>query len=282
MPRLPRPLPQLVAAETGLRVNTATAGWWEAGSPSLSPAVIVVHDDVIGGCPSRPPGALTTGVRQPTQYVPGPLYNVWIACDLTVWFIAGGRANNAGSGGWAGYTGNSRTIGVCRSFDGNDAGAPPAQTAATAAVCSVLARMYGIPAGNVIGHKEWTTRKSDPHGVNMAQFRAMVAGSNSEVHDMTDEQAAMLKEVHEALTGQTALPYGLRKVLAAAQANPVYLVTTKGRQSTWATDLKTRWELHKFSPVAEKRFGAMPVVLSASDHARFLAVVPERTAAPTG
>lgn len=232
---LPPDLPAMLRGR-GLTVHER-AGWQRFGAATLRPAVIVVHDDIIGGCPTSLPGIIPGGRPD----LPGPLYNLWIECDGDVHIVAGGVANNAGRGSWAGYTGNSRTIGMCRSHhpDGGAHGGTPEQNASASVVCAVLADLYGIPAANVIGHKEWTSRKPDPWHLDMGAFRSQVAAGGQE-DDMTPEQAAKLDQVHAALLGK---PGGLPNVLASVQSAPLMVVWPEGKpRQRWVTDGVFRWK----------------------------------------
>lgn len=175
------------------------------GESYLDAEVIVVHDDIIGGCPAAMPSVIRSGVQQPTQYVPGPLYNLWVACDGTVTIAATGVSNNAGKGGFAGYVGNSRTIGVCRSHHPDHGAAPAKQNDATAVVCAVLSQLQGIPASRCVGHKEWAEgRKSDPWNLDMAVFRRRVEENG--VRPMSDQQRRKLESLaREAAEGRRML-----------------------------------------------------------------------------
>lgn len=128
--------------------------------------------------------------------LPGPLCNASTDMDGDLWLIAQGRANHAGSGSsgvfahvkagdYAGYVselkpgpdnldGNAVYYGNELRYDG---GQPPtakmyaAATRWAAAICD----FHGWSALAVIGHREHTTRKSDPGNCPMNRFRADVA-----------------------------------------------------------------------------------------------------------
>lgn len=181
-----------VLADWDLEVTTLS-GAATRGSSSINPSVIVVHDDIIGGCPTSMPGAIRSGVQQPTQYVPGPLYNIWINCTGRVVLAADGVANNAGEGSSHGFTGNSRTIGICRSHHPDVAAATRAQNDATATVTAVVLTLIDRPTDRAVGHKEWTTRKSDPWDVAMGDFRKAVA--ERRVRPMSPQERRKLLEL---------------------------------------------------------------------------------------
>lgn len=167
---LPADLPRRLDG-AGLDVRTL-GGWERRGRATLAPRVVVVHDDIIGACPRSVPGIIPNGRSD----LPGPLYNLWVECDGTVWVVAGGVSNNAGRGGWGGWTGNSRTVGICRSHhpDGGQRGGTRAQNEAAEVAAEVICAIYRIDASNVVGHKEWTSRKPDPWHLDMAAFRRAV------------------------------------------------------------------------------------------------------------
>jgi hypothetical protein len=128
--------------------------------------------------------------------LPGPLCNASTDMDGDLWLIAQGRANHAGSGSsgvfahvkagdYAGYVselkpgpdnldGNAVYYGNELRYDGGQPPTPKMYAAATrwaAAICD----FHGWSALAVIGHREHTTRKSDPGNCPMNKFRADVA-----------------------------------------------------------------------------------------------------------
>ncbi|MFD7939878.1 peptidoglycan-binding protein [Streptomyces sp. NPDC059755] len=125
--------------------------------------------------------------------LPGPLCHGVIAKDGTVHLVGNGRANHAGSGDGAvlkaviaeqalpapnenDTDGNVHFYGFeCVNLgDGKDPW-PAVQLEAMVRASAALCRAHGWSAASVIGHKEWTSKKIDPRGFTMADFRARVA-----------------------------------------------------------------------------------------------------------
>ncbi|MEU9310078.1 peptidoglycan-binding protein [Streptomyces sp. NPDC048256] len=125
--------------------------------------------------------------------LPGPLCHGVIAKDGTVHLVGNGRANHAGSGDGDvlkaviaeqalpapnenDTDGNVHFYGFeCVNLgDGKDPW-PAVQLEAMVRASAALCRAHGWSAASVIGHKEWTSKKIDPRGFTMADFRARVA-----------------------------------------------------------------------------------------------------------
>lgn len=118
-------------------------------------------------------------VRNGRSDLPGPLCQILLGRDGTVRLIAAGYANHAGYGGpRAGIPanqGNTYSIGI--EAENNGIGEPwsKAQLNAYYRLCAALLKWIGSnDVSKVIGHKEWTSRKIDPAGINMNTFRSNV------------------------------------------------------------------------------------------------------------
>lgn len=134
-------------------------------------------------------------VGRPTEGIPAPLCNVSTDMDGDVWLGAIGRANHAGKGSSAtlakvtsedypnaveikpgpdNIDGNAHFYGNEVRYDG---GQPMTAKQYASAVrwAAAICDHYGWSAQSVIGHREWTTRKSDPGKCPMNKFRADVA-----------------------------------------------------------------------------------------------------------
>ncbi|MEO3851764.1 peptidoglycan recognition family protein [Streptomyces sp. B8F3] len=128
--------------------------------------------------------------------LPGPLCHGVIAKDGTVHLVGHGRANHAGLGdddvlrrviaedyGTTPPTpnenntdGNTRFYGfeAINRGDGYDPW-PHAQLEAIERASAAICRAHDWGAKSVIGHKEWTNQKIDPHGFGMPGMRERVA-----------------------------------------------------------------------------------------------------------
>ena len=109
--------------------------------------------------------------------LPGPLCHVLIGRDGTCYVIAAGVAHHAGTGEWQGVTGNSQAIGI--EVENTGTGTEPWTPMlfdVMVRACRALAKGADIPAAMVCGHKEWAPRrKVDPYGIDMGEFRRLVA-----------------------------------------------------------------------------------------------------------
>jgi peptidoglycan hydrolase-like protein with peptidoglycan-binding domain len=107
----------------------------------------------------------------------GPLSQLGLGRDGTYYIIAAGRCNHAGRGSFAGVTsGNSSFIGIEAENMGTTADPWPAvQLDAYKRGVAAILKHLGQDQSWCIGHKEWTSRKIDPHSIDMDGFRAEVA-----------------------------------------------------------------------------------------------------------
>jgi peptidoglycan hydrolase-like protein with peptidoglycan-binding domain len=95
--------------------------------------------------------------------------------DGTVTVVASGSANHAGHGGYSGIrSGNRNTIGVEAANDGVGEPWSPDQLKAYHILSAAIISHLGTSSDLVIGHKEWTTRKIDPTGIDMSAVRRTV------------------------------------------------------------------------------------------------------------
>lgn len=111
--------------------------------------------------------------------LPGPLSQLLLGRDGTVKVIAGGYCNHAGYGGPQGDVpenmGNTYGWGIEAENNGIGEPWPAAQLNAYYRLCAALMDYSDITdIRNVFGHKEWTSRKIDPAGINMDEFRRNV------------------------------------------------------------------------------------------------------------
>lgn len=161
----------------GLKVEERP-GWRNRGRPyNFYPEAIFVHHTA-SGINSGNFGSENVVVNG-RPGLPGPLCQFLLGRDGKVKIIASGYANHAGYGGpKAGIPanqGNTFAIGI--EAENNGLGEPwsKEQLNAYYRLCASLLVWIGVKdTSKVIGHKEWTTRKTDPAGINMNAFRANV------------------------------------------------------------------------------------------------------------
>lgn len=179
----------------GLVVHENT-GWRTRGYRGRSLAAVngvVVHHtaEPVGTSPAAMARLLGIGRSD----LPGPLCHLYVDRSGGWWVIAAGLANHAGSGWWPGLSGNSDTIGVEAANNGVNEPWPDRQVDSWVRGVAAVADAYGVPTGNVIGHKEWAPgRKPDPKLINMGVFRASVHAERSAMAFTQDEERE-LKEI---------------------------------------------------------------------------------------
>lgn len=140
-------------------VVVEVAGWQTRGSETFHPRGSVDHHTA--GPKSGNSPSLTICINGRPDLA-GPLCNVYIARDNTVYVVAAGRANHAGTGSYKGLSGNSNVYGVERENVGT--GAEPWRRDQHITAAKVhLAFMQGgmFSSDHSCMHKEWTSRKVD-------------------------------------------------------------------------------------------------------------------------
>ncbi|EFQ84703.1 hypothetical protein HMPREF0063_10044 [Aeromicrobium marinum DSM 15272] len=216
--------------KSGLRV-VEVPGWKHEGRPgTFSPRGVAAHhtadtlsDHYSGAELTRREEdyariGLSTGHRE----LPGPLCQIGLGRDGTVYVIAAGRANHAGKvrswGGWVSAgDGNTQAIGI-EAMNSAYEGWSDTQSRAYHRLCAALCDHYGWPRSRVAAHGEISTSgKWDP-GVNgrlidMNAFRAAVAGVTQGDDDMqnTEEQYEIFRHFLAR-----ALRYDIRPLGAGA------------------------------------------------------------------
>lgn len=115
-------------------------------------------------------------VRDGRSDLPGPLSQLGLGRDGTVYVIAAGRSYHAGPTANPGVQGNSFSIGIEAENAGRDPWTP-LQYGAYVKLVAALCRHYKLPASRVYGHKEAAVprgRKGDPN-FSMDDFRKAVS-----------------------------------------------------------------------------------------------------------
>lgn len=109
----------------------------------------------------------------------GPLAQLFLARDGSVYVVSGHRANHAGLGGTYKRipkdSANTYAWGIEAENNGTGEKWTEAQLKAYYRLCAALLTISGNKdVSYAFGHKEWTTRKVDPAGITMAVFRKNV------------------------------------------------------------------------------------------------------------
>jgi hypothetical protein len=192
----------------GLPVQEVT-GWQTRGSDSFAPLGVLVHHTA---APQGKVAPSLTVVVNGREGLSGPLCQVLIDRNAIVHVIAAGRANHAGTGGPLPDVpvnlGNHHLIGIEAEHDGrNEPWTPRMIDTMHMATAAILTRL-GKPAAHCWGHKEWApTRKPDPVGIDMDQFRAAVA------HYMTGDTVPSIHQENAQRILNAWLPE-VRRILA--------------------------------------------------------------------
>lgn len=163
--------------EWGLHVQLKP-GYRDRGRPySFKPRAVICHHTASGSLSGNfaSESIVTTGRSD----LPGPLCQFLLGRDGTVKVIALGYANHAGEGGpRAGIPanlGNSYAYGIEAENNGVGERWSAEQLNAYYRLCAALLDWMNISdVSRVFGHKEWTSRKIDPAGIDMNGFRANV------------------------------------------------------------------------------------------------------------
>jgi hypothetical protein len=164
-----------------LRVKEVS-GWRTRGRPySFSPRGVIFHHTASNAAGGSAPALGTVVDGRPDIGLPGPLCNVLVGRDGTVFVVAAGYANHAGEGGpWRGVpqnSGNAYLIGV--EVENNGIGEPwsPKVLQTCDVVFATLLLGLRRRARWLCGHKEWApTRKIDPARIDMDRYRGRVRG----------------------------------------------------------------------------------------------------------
>lgn len=165
-----------VAQETGYPVK-AVQGWETRGHGGLANDVrVIICHHTAGPEPERTASNYPSFnvVKDGRAGLPGPLAQLGMGFDGTIYVFAAGLAYHAGAGSWRGWTGNSIALGI-EAEDGGDGDWLPAQLDCYPRLVAALCRFLGVGAEWVCGHKEWAPgRKIDPAGIQMDTFRSKV------------------------------------------------------------------------------------------------------------
>lgn len=154
--------------------------WQNNGRPwsdGFHPRAILVHHTASArGSGNFPSLRVVTHGRSD---VPGPLSQFLLGRNGEVYIITGEGANHGGTGGPIGVIrkdmANYDAWGIEAENDGIGEPWPEKQIQAYYRLCAALMQLSNIPyASRIVGHKEYTSRKIDPNGINMSQFRDRV------------------------------------------------------------------------------------------------------------
>jgi hypothetical protein len=155
-------------------------------------------------------------VRDGRSDLPGPLSQLGLGRDGTVYVIAAGVAYHAGKTFYPRQD-NWHTIGIEAEHDGISEW-PPVLHSAYVRLVAALVEHYGVPLSNVQGHKEVAYplgRKIDPN-FDMTDFRARVKRVNaSDVRADLNAAMASTKDALAKVARRPRLRFQLERARAA-------------------------------------------------------------------
>lgn len=165
-----------IARETGYPV-VEVDGWHDRGHGGFADHVGVVVLHHTASCEPEETSSNAPALDVVTygrSDLEGPLAHYVLGFDGTIYVVAAGNAWHAGSGGWQGFSGNETAVGI-EAEDSGDGDWTPEQLDAYPRLVARICWFLGISESGVCGHKEWTSRKIDPAGIDMNSFREEVA-----------------------------------------------------------------------------------------------------------
>lgn len=186
------------ARKSGLNVVELN-GWRTRGHGPLAAVRTIVahHTATSAAVPGNYPSLAI--VRDGRSDLAGPLANLGLGRDGTVYVIAAGLAYHAGRVRETEY-GNAYSIGIEAEHPGVGVW-PNRQYQAYVRLCAALVKHYGLSVGDVLGHKEVCTpvgRKTDPN-FPMAQFRAEIATALAPEPKRPEKVRAAIRVLREQL-----------------------------------------------------------------------------------
>ena len=157
------------------------SGWSSRGHGSMGSIKTIVAHHTAGPLRGNSPSLNVVAYGRPG--LSGPLSQLFLARDGTVYLVAAGVSYHAGRVRSSSY-GNSHSIGIEAENTGlsNDPW-PAHQIDAYAKLCKALCKEFGLSTSRVLGHREVCSpvgRKSDP-SFSMSDFRKKVGGAKGGV-----------------------------------------------------------------------------------------------------
>lgn len=207
-----------VCREAGLTVREVP-GWKTRGRPAstggFDPVGVLVHHTATSKATSDQ--AVVDLLVRGRSDLPGPLCQLGLGRDGTVYVIAAGRANHAGtakaSGTVAAGDGNALYLGIeCFHAGPNEPWSKP-QYDALVRLCAVLSlRVTGGSVATVRGHKETSvTGKIDPT-FDMSKFRDDVDIAMRDLADKHADDRAAITDALRDLREVKARPAALARI----------------------------------------------------------------------
>lgn len=153
------------------------SGWASRGHGTMGSIQSIICHHTAGPSRGNTPSLNVVAYGRPG--LSGPLSQLFLARDGTVYLVAAGVSYHAGRVVSNKYT-NSHAIGIEAEATGVSSW-PAHQVNEYAKLCKALAKEFGLSTSRVVGHKEAApSRKIDPN-FSMSDFRAKVGGAKGGV-----------------------------------------------------------------------------------------------------
>ena len=153
------------------------SGWSSRGHGTMGSIQSIICHHTAGPASGNAPSLNVVAYGRPG--LSGPLSQLFLARDGTVYLVAAGVSYHAGRVVSNKYT-NSHAIGIEAEATGTSSW-PAHQVNEYAKLCKALIKEFGLSTSRVVGHKEAApSRKIDPN-FSMNDFRAKVGGAKGGV-----------------------------------------------------------------------------------------------------
>ena len=181
------------------------SGWSSRGHGSMGSIKTIVAHHTAGPLRGNSPSLNVVAYGRPG--LSGPLSQLFLARDGTVYLVAAGVSYHAGRVRSSSY-GNSHSIGIEAENTGlsNDPW-PAHQIDAYAKLCKALCKEFGLSTSRVLGHREVCSpvgRKSDP-SFSMSDFRKKVGGAKGGVSSGGGTSGGSSSRTYKTVSGSTPL-----------------------------------------------------------------------------
>ena len=153
------------------------SGWASRGHGTMGSIQSIICHHTAGPASGNAPSLNVVAYGRPG--LSGPLSQLFLARDGTVYLVAAGVSYHAGRVVSSKYT-NSHAIGIEAEATGTSSW-PAHQVNEYAKLCKALIKEFGLSTSRVVGHKEAAPRRKIDPNFSMSDFRAKVGGAKGGV-----------------------------------------------------------------------------------------------------
>ena len=153
------------------------SGWASRGHGTMGSIQSIICHHTAGPASGNAPSLNVVAYGRPG--LSGPLSQLFLARDGTVYLVAAGVSYHAGRVVSNKYT-NSHAIGIEAEATGTSSW-PAHQVNEYAKLCKALIKEFGLSTSRVVGHKEAAPRRKIDPNFSMSDFRAKVGGAKGGV-----------------------------------------------------------------------------------------------------